>query len=132
MHKDESIMDVKLLIKIHILAMPISSVLPIKATSDTNIDMVKPILDIRETINTQVQFSSLGFFDNPIKLLIYVNNIIPNGFPIKSPRYIPKYCGIFSQIQIRINTYSCIRKSKQWNNNKAIKNFKIFYYIVRR
>lgn len=54
-------MDVKLLIKINTLDIPISSVLPIKATSDTNIDMAKRILEIRETINTQIKFTSLVF-----------------------------------------------------------------------
>lgn len=89
-HSDDSIIDIKLVINMYIRDVYISSIFPIKATSDTNMDIVKPMLEIRETTNTDVQFNSLGFFDNPNKLLTYVNNIIPNGFPIKSPKYIPK------------------------------------------
>lgn len=90
MQREDNIIEVKLLIKMHILDILISSILPTKATSDTNMDMVKPILETSETIKTDVQFNSVGFFDSPIKLLKYVNNIIPSGFPIKRPKYIPK------------------------------------------
>lgn len=121
-------MDVKLLIKMHILDMPISSVLSIKATSDTNMDMVKPILEIRETINTQVQFSSLGFFDNPIKLLIYVNNMIPSGFPIKSPRYIPKnIVGYLARFKLESILTPVLEKA---NNGIIIRLLKILKYFL--
>ena len=83
-------MDIKLVIKIQILEMPINSMSPRKATSDTKIDMVNPTPAIKETKKIDVQFKSLGFLANPRKLKIEVNNIIPSGLPISNPKYIPR------------------------------------------
>ena len=79
-------MEEKLVINIETLEIPINSSFPIKATSDTNIDMVKPILDIKDTKNIETHLKSLGFFVIPNKSLKYVKIIIPEGFPSNRPR----------------------------------------------
>ena len=101
-------MEVKLVIKMQILAMAISSSLLIKAISETKMDMVKPMLQMILLVvrnlwrnyklnlkmiddkKIEVQFKSWGFLVMPRRLLKYVKRIIPRGLPKSKPKYIPK------------------------------------------
>ena len=66
-----------------------SSKAPLKASSDTNIDIVNPIPARTETANTSNQLALFGFLVIPTKLAMYVNAIIPIGFPMTNPKTIP-------------------------------------------
>ena len=83
-------MEVKLVIKMQILAMAISSSLLIKAISETKMDMVKPMIQMIDDKKIEVQFKSWGFLVMPRRLLKYVKRIIPRGLPKSKPKYIPK------------------------------------------
>ena len=70
-----------------------SSAIPLKASSETNIDIVNPIPARIETAKTSNQLALFGFLVIPNKLAIYVNVIIPIGFPTTNPITIPIISG---------------------------------------